>query len=94
MGSGSAGRAASYRGVCVGVSILLVDWFLTGGPLSSATANKAVDFVLYDFYLEDLTVSGRNFADVDALFAAKHAQIHGTNGRFVGDTWRDPASIA
>jgi len=72
----------------------LVDWFLTGGPLSSASANKAVDFIVHDFYFEDFTVSGRNFSDVDPLFALKHAQIHGPNGRYAGDTWRDPATIA
>ncbi|QCR40088.1 hypothetical protein C1N74_06390 [Microbacterium sp. SGAir0570] len=72
----------------------LVQWFLSGGPLTAAALHQAADFIVYDFVLEDLTVSGRSFADAEAQFAAKHAQMHGTGGRYFGDTWRDPATIA
>lgn len=72
----------------------LVDWFISGGPLTAAALHKAADFIFYGSYVEDLTVSGRSFAEVEAQFGAQHAQLHGTGGRFAGDTWRDPATIA
>lgn len=46
--------------------------------------------IFYDFYLEDLTVSGRSFAEVNAIFKARHIQNHSAGGKYFGDTWTTP----
>jgi hypothetical protein len=51
--------------------------------------------IAYRYYLEDLTVSGRSFATVDALdkqLYTKHVRTPG--GRYYGDTFTSPATIA
>lgn len=49
--------------------------------------------VLYRLYFEDLTLSGRTAAAVDALDAAAHAAAFGTGGRFAGDTYTNPSTL-
>lgn len=61
--------------------------------VSGSTATKA-SHILYFVYIEDLTASGRTFADADAALYAYHQRIHGVGGRYNGDTWTDPASFA
>lgn len=51
-------------------------------------------FIHYRSYLEDLTVSGRTYAELDALDLALFTQeVLTTGGRYYGDTFTDPASI-
>lgn len=51
--------------------------------------------VLYRFYIEDLTVSGRTYAQVDALDYAEYTkQVLTAGGRYHDDTWSDPATVA
>lgn len=51
--------------------------------------------VFYRFYLEDLTVSGRNYTEVDALDAAAFADAFAAGGRYADDTVpTDPATVA
>lgn len=59
------------------------------------TSNKdtTASWVLYRFYLEDLTVSGRTFAQVEALDAAMYAEALGAGGRYSGDTFTNPSTI-
>jgi len=38
-------------------------------------------------YLEDLTVSGRTYADVDALDNALYTEAFGAGGAYSGDTY-------
>lgn len=44
----------------------------------------------YLAYLEDLTVSGRTFAQVQAINAAAFAAAFGTGGRYANDTYTNP----
>lgn len=61
-------------------------WLISGGTPSPSN-------ILYYAYLEDLTVSGRDFATVDALAQARHNNLHEPGGRYADDTWTDPATI-
>ncbi|NUR28873.1 MAG: hypothetical protein HOV83_24035 [Catenulispora sp.] len=50
--------------------------------------------VVYRVYLEDLTVSGRTYAQVDALdFQQYTKDVMTPGGRFYGDTWTDPTTL-
>lgn len=52
-------------------------------------------FVFYRFTIEDLTVSGRTYAQADAAdFAEYTKQVLTPGGRYYGDTSTDPATIA
>ena len=66
--------------------------FKVGDP-SSPGKDGAV--VFYRWYAEDLTVSGRSYATVDALDAAEFAkQVTTVGGRYYGDTTpTDPATF-
>jgi hypothetical protein len=50
-------------------------------------STAAPSFILYRFYLEDLTVSGRSYAEVDAIDYALWQTDFGAGGRFAGDTF-------
>lgn len=65
------------------------------GRNSGWTAGSQVSpsSAVYFAYLEDLTVSGRTPATVDALAAARHNALFAAGGRYAGDTWTDPATI-
>lgn len=50
--------------------------------------------ILYRCYLEDLTVSGRTYAEVDAIdYALYTKEVLTEGGRYYGDTYTDPATI-
>lgn len=50
--------------------------------------------VFYRFYLEDLTVSGRTYAAVDAADHALYQQeVVNPGGRYYGDTYTNPSTI-
>lgn len=51
--------------------------------------------VFWRTYLEDLTVSGRTYSEVDALdFAEYTKQCLTSGGRYYADTYTDPATVA
>lgn len=51
-------------------------------------------WIFYESYLEDLTVSGRSFATVQALDQAQYVkQIQTAGGNYFGDTFTDPATL-
>lgn len=51
-------------------------------------------WVLYRLYIEDLTVSGRTYAEVDALDAAQYnADVLTAGGRYNADTYTDPLTL-
>lgn len=51
-------------------------------------------WVIYRVYLEDLTVSERTYAEVDALdYALYTKHVLTAGGRYYGDTFTDPATI-
>lgn len=59
----------------------------------SAYGNKASSYILYRSYLEDLTVSGRTYAQVQAIDQALWTAAMASGGRFNGDTFTDPATF-
>jgi hypothetical protein len=77
-------------------------FFVAGGAgtqnvvTSGTTTNKArwPSLVLYRFYVEDLTVSGRTYAEVDAIdFSLYTKEVLTPGGRYYGDTFTNPATI-
>ncbi len=58
-----------------------------------ATYGKHRSRAYYLAYIEDLTVSGRTFAQVHAINAAAHASAFGAGGRYAGDTYTNPATF-
>lgn len=87
-GSGDAqGTATSQYGVHFG-----------GGKFdafASLNQNKAPGWILERCYIEDLTVSGRTFAQVDDIDVGLWTAAHAAGGRYYADTWlTDPATFA
>lgn len=70
---------------------------LGSGALSSFTGatyrNKQNSIIIYRAYIEDLTVSGRTYAEVDALDYSLYQEAFAVGGKFFGDTWTDPATM-
>lgn len=65
----------------------------TGGGTPPPQGNSG-SHILYRAYLEDLTVSGRTYAQVDALDYAYYTQECLTpGGRFYSDTFTDPSVL-
>lgn len=60
----------------------------------TASAQLPPSAALYFAYIEDLTVSGRTPQLVDALAVARHNALFASGGRYAGDTWTDPSTIA
>ncbi|PMD94834.1 hypothetical protein BWI97_15670 [Siphonobacter sp. BAB-5405] len=71
--------------------------FISVGPVGayqSIDVNKSSSTVLYEIYIEDLTVSGRTYAQAHAAELAIHNADFGAGGRFSGDTIpTDPSTL-
>ena len=63
------------------------------GAWSSFNLNKCSSRVIYRVYVEDLTVSGRSYATVDALDYAMFQAAFASGGKFYGDTYTNPSTI-
>jgi hypothetical protein len=63
------------------------------GWASAFTANLASSWILYKFYIEDLNVSGRTYAQVLALDQSLNAAAFAAGGQFYNDTYTDPATL-
>lgn len=51
-------------------------------------------WVFYRFYIEDLTVSGRTYAEVDAIdYALWQKQVETPGGKYYGDTYTAPSTL-
>lgn len=77
-------------------NVLGAEWGAPAGSYNNAVAAFRDDlpsWVLYRFYVEDLTVSGRTYAEVDAIDAALYSAAFGAGGRYAGDTFTDPATL-
>jgi hypothetical protein len=49
---------------------------------------------IYRIYLEDMTVSGRSYAEIDAIDSELYAkEVTGAGGRYYGDTFTSPATL-
>lgn len=62
--------------------------FMVGpaGPYGNTYTAKCPSVILYGLYIEDLTASGRTFADVDAIAYARFQRDFASGGRYNGDT--------
>lgn len=65
----------------------------SSSPYSSQETNTAPSEIIYRLYIEDLTVSGRTYAQVDALDKALYDAAFASGGRFYNDTHTDPATL-
>jgi hypothetical protein len=63
------------------------------GGSGSALTNQCPSDIFYRGYCEDLTVSGRTYADVDALDKALWDAAFAAGGRFAGDTFTAPSTF-
>jgi hypothetical protein len=64
---------------------------LTMSPPASADGLNMGSMIFYGYYLEDLTVSGRTYAQVNALVKAKFDKdVKSVGGRYYGDTYTAP----
>lgn len=61
--------------------------------LSDTARDGLASFVFYRTYLEDLTASGRTYAEVDAIEFAEYQKAFGAGGRYADDTFTDPAML-
>lgn len=59
------------------------------GSFSGGVAGNP-SFIVRKFYIENLTLSGRAYADVRDLDIALHTEALAVGGRFYGDTWNSP----
>lgn len=75
-------------------------WAITGhGPFANSEGgwvngaqNIAESRIIYRIYVEDLTISGRTYAEVSALDRALFTEAFSVGGVFYGDTWSDPVT--
>lgn len=63
------------------------------GPWSGFNLNKGASRIIYRAYMEDLTLSGRTYAEVEALDYAMWLEAFAEGGKFHGDTFTDPSTL-
>lgn len=63
------------------------------GAWQNFNLNKCSSRVIYRVYIEDLTVSGRSYATVDALDYAMFQAAFASGGKFYNDTYTNPSTI-
>lgn len=63
------------------------------GPWGSFNTDKAPSKIIYRAYIEDLTVSGRTFAEVAAIDQAIFNKEFSEGGKFYNDTYTNPNSL-
>lgn len=92
---GSAGWTGNAPSNLIGLAAY---GFNVGSPAGfPATQRQPSGFsseIFYSCYLEDLTVSGRTYAEVDAIDLAAFELAFGVGGRYNGDTYTSPSTIA
>ncbi|VXB29338.1 hypothetical protein [Pseudoclavibacter sp. 8L] len=67
--------------------------FLLGGPVNATYLHKAPSYIVYNLFIDNLTSSGRSYAESRALSGAVHSAGHSIGGRWAGDTWSAPADL-
>lgn len=87
------GTFQSVGGTDFGSQTVVDVRLLAHGPISSAWLHKAPSVLTWRVYLEDLTVSGRTYADVDAMDWAAFQAATGSGGRYNADTFTNPTTI-
>lgn len=61
------------------------------GRAALVASAGAPSFALYRLYIEDMTVSGRDYAEVEAIDLAAYTREFAAGGKFYGDTFTTPA---
>lgn len=62
---------------------------------ATVTGNYAPAIVFYGYYLEDLTISGRTYSQVHEVVKARYtSDVLTVGGRYYGDIYTDPATLA
>lgn len=88
-----------HRGTALsGYTSTMLAWpWVIGSPVgafgNSYGQNKSRSSVLYRVYLEDMTVSGRTFAQVKAKDDLAYGLAFGAGGRYNGDTYTAPGTL-
>jgi len=62
--------------------------------MKNSLLNKSASGIFYKLYIEDLTVSGRSYEQVDAIDFALYTSAFSAGGKYYGDSFTDPATIA
>ncbi|MCF0074487.1 hypothetical protein LZD49_28640 [Dyadobacter sp. CY261] len=62
-------------------------------PWATTETNKAASLILYRLYIEDLTVSGRTYAQADLADTNFYNEAFGSGGRFNGDSFTSPSTL-
>lgn len=60
---------------------------------NGANYNKAASRIIYRAYIEDLTVSGRSYAEVEAIDYALYQEAFAAGGKFYNDTYTAPSTL-
>lgn len=85
-----SGWTGTAPGANTNIQAVLSAWGAYGafGSFGSQYSQSHAD---YRFYLEDLTVSGRDYATVETLDHARWAADFASGGRYYGDSMSDPS---
>lgn len=65
----------------------------TASAWAGGSLNKAASRIIYRAYVEDLTVSGRSYAEVEAIDYALYQEAFAPGGKFYGDTYTNPSTL-
>ena len=65
----------------------------TFGGWNGLNYNVCASRIIYRSYCEDLTASGRNYAEVEALDYALFQEAFAPGGKFYGDTFTSPSTL-
>lgn len=63
------------------------------GAWAGGMVNQAPSRIIYRSYMEDLTVSGRTYAEVEAIDYAMYQEAFGVGGKFANDTYSAPSTL-
>lgn len=75
------------------VTFAAANWGTTAPDAFSGRYNVQQSSILYRTYLEDLTISGRSYAEVEALDRSLFDLALGNGGRYANDTFTSPAVL-
>ncbi|MEA3389644.1 MAG: hypothetical protein U9R64_10300 [Pseudomonadota bacterium] len=75
------------------VTFAPANWGTTAPDAFSGRYNVQQSSILYRTYLEDLTISGRSYADVEAIDRALFDLALGNGGRYANDSFTSPAVL-
>lgn len=83
----------SYLGTPPGSPLEILGGAGAHGPWGPFNNDAPLGGVIERMYIEDLTVSGRTYAEADALDLELHTAAHAAGGAWYGDTYTNPATF-